>query len=354
MPQSGPLFRRRRVLQLMAGVTGAAVLHACNTSSETSEEGGTATGGDAPALAMSMGSAPWVGQLPIYIAQEKGFFEDEGLDFELLLFGASGDYISAFASDNVNSLAPVSAEAILLDTQGKDFKIVLVQDNSVGGDGILARDTIASIEDFKGKEVAVDTTGVSYFFLLQVLKEAGLTKDDITIVNVDPAGAAAAFESGNVDIAVSYAPYLPQTARAVEDGRIIYDSSKMPTAIIDLYLVDTDFIAENPEAVQAFVNGVFRGTQFIDESNTEALEIGAKELEVTPEELEGDLKGVKIPSLEDNLAMLAQPDSDTYLLTPLQELSEFLVEEGQIDSAPEDIESLFDPQFILAYQEQNT
>lgn len=351
MPQSGPLFRRRRVLQLMAGTAGAAVLHACNSTTETG--GNTAaSSGNGSGLSMNMGTAPWVGQLPLYIAQEKGFFAEEGLDFELLLFGASGDYISAFASGNVDSLAPVSAEAVLLKTQGKDFKIVLIQDNSIGGDGILARDTISSIEDFKGKEVAVDTTGVSYFFLLQVLKEAGLTKDDITIVNVDPAGAAAAFESGNVDIAVSYAPYLPQTARSVEDGRIIYDSSQMPTAIIDLYLVDTAFIEENPEAVQAFVNGIFKGTQFLDDSRPEALEIGAKELEVTTEELEGDLKGVKIPSLEDNLAMLAEPDSDLYILEPLQELAAFLVEEGQIDSAPEDIEALFDPQFILAYQEQ--
>ena len=341
MTQSGPLLRRRYLLQLMAGATGAVVLHACNTSSQNSES----------ATSMSMGSAPWVGQLPLYIAQEKGFFAEEGLDFELLLFGASGDYISAFASGNIDSLAPVSAEAILLNTQGKDFKIVLIQDNSVGGDGILARDTITSIKDFKGKDVAVDTTGVSYFFLLQVLKEAGLTKDDINIVNVDPAGAAAAFESGNVDIAVSYAPYLPETARAVEDGRIIYDSSQMPTAIIDLYLVDTTFIEENPAAVQAFVNGIFKGTEFMTTNRAEALEIGAKELELSIEALEGDLKGVKIPSLEDNLAMIAEPDSDTYILKPLEDLTAFLVEEGQIESAPDDIESLLDPQFVLAYQQ---
>jgi len=334
------MLRRRHVLQLMAGTTGAIILNACQPKN----------GGDT-GLEMSMGTAPWVGQLPLYIAQEKGFFAEEGLDFEFSLFGASGDYISAFASNNVDSVAPVSAEAILMKSQGKDFKIVLIQDNSVGGDGILARDTIASIEDFKGKEVAVDTTGVSYFFLLQVLKEAGLTKDDITIINADPAAAAAAFESGNVDIAVSYAPYLPATARAVDDGRVIYDSSKMPTAIIDLYLVDTAFIEENPAAVQAFVNGIFKGTQFMLANPEEALRIGAEELEVTTEELEGDLKGVKIPTVEDNLDMLARPDSNTYLAEPLQELVTFLLAEDQIETDPGDVSSLLYPQFVQAYAE---
>lgn len=340
MTQPSRLLRRRHVLQLMAGTTGAVLLHACQ-SQEGAEESG---------LAMSMGTAPWVGQIPLYIAQEKGFFAEEGLDFDLSLFGASGDYISAFASNNVDSVAPVSAEAILMASQGKDFKIVLVQDNSVGGDGILARNSIKTIEDFRGQKVAVDTTGVSYFFLLQVLKEAGLTKDDITIVNADPAASAAAFESGNVDIAVSYAPYLPQTARAVDDGRIIYDSSKMPTAIIDLYLVDTAFIKENPATVQAFVNGIFRGTQFLFDNPEESLEIGSKELEVPPEELEADLKGVKIPTVEDNLKMLADPNSDIYLAKPLQELTEFLLAEGQIETAPDDVVALFDPQFVQAYE----
>ncbi|MEM6596981.1 MAG: ABC transporter substrate-binding protein [Cyanobacteria bacterium P01_C01_bin.69] len=344
MNQSSFVIRRRRVLQLMAGTAGSVMLHACNGNTS-----GDASSDDSDDLAMSMGTAPWVGQLPLYIAQEKGFFTEEGLDFELSIFGASGDYISAFASNNVNSVAPVSAEAILMASQGKDFKIVLVQDNSVGGDGILARDTIETIEDFKGKEIAVDTTGVSYFFLLQVLKEAGLTKDDITIVNADPASAATAFESGNVDIAVSYAPYLPATARAVDNGRVIYDSSKMPTAIIDLYLVDTAFIEENPAAIQAFVNAIFKGTQFMDDEPEEALAIGAKELEVTTEELEGDLKGVKIPSVEDNLNMLARPDSDTYLAEPLKELVTFLLDEEQIESDPGDVASLLYPQFVEAY-----
>lgn len=343
MTQPSSFLRRRHVLQLMTGAAGAMVLHACRSSD--GEISGTA---DTP-LSASMGSVPWVGQLPLYIAIEKGFFEEEGLDFDLSLFGASGEYIAAFASDNVDSVSPVSAEAVLMKSQGKDFKIVLIQDNSVGGDGILARDTIAGVEDFKGQTIAVDTTGVSYFFLLQVLKEAGLTKEDVTIVNTDPAAAAAAFESGNVDVAVSYAPYLQETDRSVDNGRIIYDSSKMPTAIIDLYLFDTAFIEENPEAVQAFVNGVFKGTQFMLDNPEESLAIGSAELEVTPEELESDLKGVKIPTVEDNLNMLAEPDSDIYIAGPLQELAAFLVAEGQIEEEPGDLSTVLDPQFVQAY-----
>lgn len=73
MTQPSHLLRRRHVLQLMAGTTGALFLHACQSQGDSAGEGG---------LAMSMGTAPWVGQMPLYIAQEKGFFTEEGLDFK--------------------------------------------------------------------------------------------------------------------------------------------------------------------------------------------------------------------------------------------------------------------------------
>lgn len=339
-------IRRRHALQLLAGASGAALLHACGPKGSEN----TPDAVDDTAMSMTLGTIPWIGQVPIYIAQEKGFFEEEGLDFNLRLFGSNSEYMSAFLSDQLDAVSPVSSEAVVMRAQGKDYKIVLVQDNSVGGDGILARDSIASIEDFKGKKIAVDTGGVSYFFLLQVLKEAGLTKDDITAVNTETAAAAAAFEAGSVDIAVTYAPFLQQAADAVEDGRVIYDSSKMPTAIIDLYLFDTAYIEANPEAVQAFVNGALKGLQFLTDNPEEGIAIGAAELEYTPEELEADLKGVTLPDTATNLKMLGEPDSDIYLETPLQELADFLLAEGQIESAPDDLAALLDPQFVQAAQ----
>lgn len=341
MTQASLKIRRRHALQLLAGMTGAVVLNACTSASSDSE-------GTTPSMSMSLGSIPWVGQVPLYIAQEKGFYTEAGLDFKLRLFGAGGEYMSAFLSNQLDGVSPVSSEAILMKSQGKDFKIVLVQDSSLGGDGILAKNSITSIQDFKGQKVAVDTSGVSYFFLLQVLKEAGLSKDDITAINTDPTAAAAAFQSNNVDIAVTYAPYLQQAADAVAEGRIIYDSSQMPTAITDLYLFDTAYVESNPQAVQAFVNATMKGLQFLQDNPEEGIAIGAAELEMEPEDLASDLEGFKLPDQATNLKMLAQADSDLYLGDTLEELADFLLAEGQIESKPDDIATLLDPQFIEA------
>lgn len=334
-------IRRRRVLQLLAGASGAALLHACNADSNTAES----TEGN---MSLTLGSIPWVGQVPMYIAQDKGFYEDEGLDFELRLFGSGNEYISAFLSNQLDAVSPVTSEAVLMKAQGKDYRIVMVQDNSVGIDGILARDSIESIEDFKGKEVAVETSAVGYFFLLQVLKEAGLSKDDITAINTEPSAAAAAFQSNNVDIAVTYAPFLQEAADAVPDGRIIYDSSQMPTAISDLYIFDTAYAEQNPAAVQAFVNATLRGLEYLKENPEEGAEIGATALEMDVADLQSDLEGIKLPDRAENLEMLAQPTSGLYLGGPLEDLADFLLSEDQIEQDPGDFSSLIDPQFIEA------
>ncbi|MGC1306079.1 MAG: ABC transporter substrate-binding protein [Phormidesmis sp.] len=342
-------IRRRQALQLLAGASGAALLHACNVGSNSADsDSADSASADAPSMSLTLGSIPWAGQVPMYIAQDKGFYEEEGLDFELRLFGAGSEYIAAFLSDQLDAVAPVTSEAVLIKAQGKDYRIVMVQDNSVGIDGILAKDSITSIEDFKGQKVAVETSAVGYFFLLQVLKEAGLSKDDITAVNTEPSAAAAAFQSDNVDIAVTYAPFLQEAADATEDGRIIYDSSQMPTAISDLYVFDTAYVEENPEAVQAFVNATLRGLEYLKENPEEGIEIGAAVLEMDAADLESDLSGLELPDKETNLAMLAQPDSDQYLGKPLAELSTFLLDEGQIETDPGDLSTLIDPQFVEA------
>ncbi|WP_199245235.1 ABC transporter substrate-binding protein [[Phormidium] sp. ETS-05] len=332
------LWTRRQTLWFITGAAGSLTLHACQPSQPT---GNTAT------KAASIGVFLWVGATPLYIAQEKGFFAKHGLNLDVKVFGANTDGNTAFISSRLNAVSPVTSEAITIAAGGKDFKIVLVQDNSFGGDGILARKSIKSIADFKGKKIAVEEASVSHFFLLQVLAKEGLGVKDFTLVNAGPDAAAAAYQSGQIDIAVTYAPYLAKANTAQPDGRIIFDSSQMPTAISDLYVFDPKFTAENPEAVQAFVAGVLEGVEFFKTNRPEGLKIAAARLGVTVEELDRDIQGVRLPDLATNLEMLANPQSDLYLLKSMQSMAEFLKSSNQIPAIP-DLLQLIEPKFLQA------
>ncbi|HEY9846838.1 MAG TPA: ABC transporter substrate-binding protein [Candidatus Caenarcaniphilales bacterium] len=339
-------WARRQTLQLIAGAVGGMTLHACTNSTKLSLPFGSSSASDTSA---SLGITTWVGYAPLYIAQEKGFFRQQGLDLTVQVFSSDTTASAAFAAGRLNGLASVTSEAVLLAATGKDYRVVQVADTSVGGDGILARSSIQDIHDFKGKQIALEEGDVSHFFLLQVLEEAGLQDKDVTLVNMTPQAAAAAYQTGKVEIAVTYSPFLQNANAAQKDGRIIYDTSRMPTAIIDFYIFDPQFIKTSPQAVTAFVAGIFQGLNFLNTHTDEGLAIAAKQLAVTPEELATQLEGVRLPGPRLNAEMLGDPQSDLYLLTSLQELGQFLKDQKQIQAVP-DLSQVPEPKFVKQVQ----
>ena len=275
----------------------------------------------------------------------KGFFQEGGLKLDYKDFSSDTEGDAALGAGRLDGRSIVTSQAVTLAAKGIDYRIIMAADNSLGGDGILARNSIADIKDFKGKQIAVEVGGVSHFFLLQVLKSAGLSSSDVKIISVTPDASAAAYQAGRTDIAVTYSPFLQKANEAQKDGRIIYDTSKMPTAIVDVYLFSTKFIEANPEAQKAFIQGIFKGLKFLETNKDEALAIAGKRLQLKPEEVEEQLKGVRLIDLPTNLEMMSNAQSDIYLLKHMNTLSQFLVEQKQIPQAA-DVSKVLEPKFL--------
>ncbi|WP_416671808.1 ABC transporter substrate-binding protein [Egbenema bharatensis] len=344
-------WTRRQALYFLAGAVGTVTLNACTQNARTSSGANSTSnpsGDENPSnlISAAIGVNPWIGQAPLHIAYEKGFFREAGLDLDVKNFGTNLEMIPAFSAGQLQGISAMpSSEAILMAANGTDYRVIGVMDLSAGGDAILARNSIGDIQDFKGKQVAVQEGGLGHFFVLQVLKEAGLSAEDISILNAGPDVAAAAYQSGSVDIAFTYSPYLEQANAEQPDGRIIYDTSKMPTAIIDLNLVSADFAQAHPEAVQAFLDGIFKAQEFLETNPDEAYAIVSRPLGIQPEEVGEQLQGVKLPDLQAHLEMMTNPQSEFYLLNALSEMAEFLQAQGQIDTIP-DLSRLVDAQFL--------
>ncbi|WP_339383511.1 aliphatic sulfonate ABC transporter substrate-binding protein [Oculatella sp. LEGE 06141] len=346
MKELAPLFQpwtRRQAIYFLAGAIGTVTLNACTQSTRNDNAVSSDSSSLTPA---AMGVNPWIGQAPLHIAQEKGFFREAGLDLEVRTFGANLEMIPAFSAGQLQGCTAMpSSEAVLMAAKGTDYRVIGVMDLSSGGDAILARNSIGDIQAFKGKQVAVQEGGLGHFFLLQVLQEAGLSGDDIKIVNISPDAAAAAYQAGNVEIAYTYSPFLEKANDAQPDGRIIYDTSKMPSAIIDLNIVSPEFAQNHADAVQAFLKGIFKAQEFLETNPDEAYAIVAKPLGIQPEEVGEQLKGVRLPDLQTHSEMLTNPQSDLYLLNSLSAMAEFLQAQGQIDTIP-DLSGFIDPQFL--------
>lgn len=132
-----------------------------------------------------IGQASWIGFAPFYIAEDKGFFKDHGVDVEVQSIESKADSKSALAAGRIQGVSTTIDTQIVNASSGIDLSCVLALDTSSGGDGIIAKKEYNSLEDLKGKKVALDTTGGADFFWFQyLLHQKGMSIKDFDVQNM--------------------------------------------------------------------------------------------------------------------------------------------------------------------------
>lgn len=149
-----------------------------------------------------IGLGPWIGFGPLYLAQEKGFFKDAGVQVELTVLTGLAERNSALKSGKVDALAAPVDYFVLSAGNHLETTIVLAIDESSGGDGIVAKKPIQTIEDLRGKRVAFQRGLPAEFFLRALLQQNGVRIDELKTFDMETAQAGAAFIANQVDAAV--------------------------------------------------------------------------------------------------------------------------------------------------------
>ena len=106
---------------------------------------GLIVGGGAAAEPLKLAHSTWVGYGPLYIAKEKGFFEEEGLEVELIVMEDPKVRFAALAAGQIDILVTTVDTVLnyLSDQQG--YRYLFALDDSKGGDGIVANKDIQTI-----------------------------------------------------------------------------------------------------------------------------------------------------------------------------------------------------------------
>ncbi len=229
----------------------------------------------ADAGTLKLAHSTWVGYGPFYIARDKGFFKDEGVDVELTIMEDTPIKMGALMAGQIDLVASTVDEFPIYMKPGKMLHYVLAVDNSKGGDGVVANKDITSVAGLKGKKVAFEQGSVSQFFLNALLKDAGMTQDDIEAVNMAATDAGVAFAAKQVDAAVTWEPALSQGAKA-EHGHILLTSADKPGLITDVVAVTAETAVEKKDDIAGFVRAWYKAVDFAKSNPEEANAIMAK------------------------------------------------------------------------------
>jgi len=181
-----------------------------------------------------LGINPWPGYEFLYLADQKGFFEEEGLDIELVELASLADIKRVFEQGRIDAMASTIIEAVEVSLNSdQKIHIALIPDFSDGGDVILANKPIASIADLKGKKVGVELGLLGSFILSQALSKNDLSLDDVTMLNVEQLDAENQLMSGNIAAMVTYPPFSTETLRHGTVNQI-FSTADIPGDVIDV------------------------------------------------------------------------------------------------------------------------
>lgn len=319
-----------RQITAAAGVVAAAtlVLSGC---SAPSNDAGTAEG----ASQLRMGTQPWLGYGQWYVAEDQGFFADQGVDVELTSFNTDADVNAALAAKKLDLASVASHTALQFVENGVDVSIVLMLDAATTADAIITDGSIASVADLKGQKVAYEEGATSELLLGDALDQAGLTFDDIERVPMGADEAGTALIAGSVPAAVTYEPYVSAAVGAGKGIETLVTAAEHEGLISDVLVVRNDVLEADPEAVTAVIAAWGDSLDYYEANTDDAQAIIAAGVGSSVEELASAFDGVHYFTLAENADMLAGSYQDETLPSIIKVASRIGMVQGTV--APADI-----------------
>jgi NitT/TauT family transport system substrate-binding protein len=264
----------------------------------------------ADAEPLRIGYNIWVGFGPLFVAKEKGLFAGEGVEVELINMSIPEALYAGLLAGQID-VSGATIDSILPHFDPKEpYACVLVTDESLGADGILARKDIRSIADLRGKTVAFAEQTVSQFYLNVLLKEAGLTQGDLEVVDLPAEDAGNAFLMREVDAAVTWEPWLTQ-GRLSDHGHLLAVSSETPGLIVDCLLAKREVLFGRLAEFRALARAWDAGVHYVEAHPDEANEIMARQVGgwlEDPAAFAETLKGVRFYDAKRNREYFGTPD----------------------------------------------
>jgi NitT/TauT family transport system substrate-binding protein len=210
---------------------------------------------------VSIGVVPVSIYAPIFVALEKGYYAEQGLDVTLEPLPGGADLIALTANNQFQISAagagPAFWNAVAL---GLPIKVIAPghqEGNPVATPLMFSKaacesGAIDSVDDLRGKRVSVNARGGTEYWLAAALGTGGLTLDDVTVETIPFAEAVLALESGAIDAAMIGEPLA---TKAIQDGMAVPLTESFPidNVLPTIIIANTDFAAENPELVTGFV-----------------------------------------------------------------------------------------------------
>ncbi|MFC4011803.1 ABC transporter substrate-binding protein [Nonomuraea purpurea] len=217
---------------------------------------------------IKVGVVASVESVPVVVALDKGYFEEEGLMVQPVIVAGAADAGDQVESGKLDLAQTDYATVFRLNESGRQLKIVSALYQAAQGSFavvVSAKSKIRTATDLKRKRIATpELEGLGTLALAVVLKRAGLTLRDVVPVETPYPDMLNAIDKGQVDAALLAEPFVT-VGRDTERTRIVADA--MTRELANLHtagMTTTDqWIRRNPRTLAAFQRALAKAQRLI-------------------------------------------------------------------------------------------
>lgn len=329
MTPRSPLDRRRwlaHVLQVGAvGALGPLGLAACRPRSEP----------------LRLGAQVFPAYELLFLARELGHLPEHQV--RLIEMPSASASLRALASGALEGACLTLDEVLAARDRGLALSAVLVLDQSMGADALVARPGFGSLGSLRGSRIGVEQTAVGAVMLDAALQQAGLAPADVQLVALSVDEHEAAFVAGRVDAVVTYEPTLGRLLAA--GASVLFSSRQVPGRVLDVLALRTPFLTSHAAEVAQAVDAHLRARDAFVQAPQAHVGQLAPRLGIEPAAVAEAFRQLDLPDRERNRAWLA--GSDDALLRNARLLHGVMSRAGLVQH-PFDPAGLFDARFVKA------
>lgn len=243
-----------------------------------------------------------------------GFFEEEGLKVNLVEFADGPTIIAAMESGSID-IGNIGPGAHVLPIQ--DRAEIIGFAHLGNADEVLGRTDkgVSTLEDLAGKKIASASGTSAEQILLLTLEEAGLTLDDVEIVDMDASAIVTAMISGSIDAAATWSPNTTAIKNELGDDVVMLSNNAryaedFPS--ISSYAVTPGYVDENQATVEKFLRGLYKAANYRSKNMDEVVQWVADQLAVDPASVESQINDGDWKTAADQLELVESGALETY------------------------------------------
>lgn len=255
----------------------------CSTSADKAQSGTEgATAVEPKTVRLAQNLSPISGMT--IVAKQQGFFDEYGLNVEVSNFTSGKQCLETVVGGGADiattAEAPTTAAAMakqpiafLARMEYSDLKTLTLKSSD-----------IAEIGDLKGKKIGFTAGTGSEVYTVSILQKAGLSPNDVELVNLRPQEMIPALASSSIDAYNTWEPHVSNGKKSMGDKVIQIDTSGIYSETFNIVTM-ADYLKEEPDVAENFLRALIDAEQWMKENPTDAIALVAQAVEMQEDEL---------------------------------------------------------------------